>query len=218
MNIMNQYNPNQSAQEALVRVLNAIPDSPDLDVYANDLLIASNLAFKELSNYITLPRGDYNISFYVTGTKNEPILSNTITLNDGDKYTVSAEGKMESRGLLAISDNNAPIHMNQALLRFAQLSPKVPPINITLPDGTVLFENVNFKEITPYSVALPPETYTFQIRVNGYPQAVLSIPGLTLEPDHFYTIYSLGLLQGDPDFILAPDGVMEKEQEKGAEK
>ncbi len=47
----------------LVRALNVAPDMGEVDVYANDLLVASDLDFNEASDYITLPVGEYTISF-----------------------------------------------------------------------------------------------------------------------------------------------------------
>ena len=44
-----------------LRVLNAAPDAGTVDVYANDQLIATGLAYNTTSDYVTLSPGDYTL-------------------------------------------------------------------------------------------------------------------------------------------------------------
>lgn len=204
MKLNNSQYPEISDTGGAVRILHAVPDGPDADVYANDVLLEKNVAFKELTDYTSLPKGDYNITLYVTDSKNSPSISNLLTLNEGDIITMAIVGTVNTVSFLAIPDDNLPIDPNRSMLRFAQVSPYVPAIDITFPDGTVLFDNIKFKDVTPY-ISLPPQDFTLQLRGAQSHNVALTLPKITLEPNQFYTIYAIGLLQGEPYFMLALD-------------
>ena len=42
-----------------IRILHAVPNAPNIDVYANGSLISSDLSFSSISNYLNLSPGTY---------------------------------------------------------------------------------------------------------------------------------------------------------------
>lgn len=190
-----------------VRVIHTVPDAPNVDIYANDKLIISNLAYGDYTDYLSIPEGAYKISVYVAGTKDSPVLSNMITVNKNSILTVAAVGTLSDIGLLAITDSNEARKPGKAMIRFLHLSPNAPAVDITLPDGTVIFSNVAFKHITPY-IDVMPMNYTLQVRVAGTSNVVLTVPDVNLNADKYYTIYAIGLAGGSPELeaLLLQDG------------
>lgn len=181
-----------------IRVLHAVPDAPNVDVYANGLLLAKNLSFGQNTDYMSVPAGTYNVSLYVTGTTVSPVLSNTLMINASSIFTIAAVGMLSSIGFLAISDSNMQMKQGNAMIRFAHLSPNAPAVDITLPNGTILFSNVSFKEVAPY-ITVPAMNYTLQVRVAGTPTVVLTVPNINLSPDNYYTAYAIGLVGKNPE-------------------
>lgn len=181
-----------------LRVLHAVPDAPNVDVYANDKLIAQNLSYSQYTKYLPIPEGTYTISLYVTGTKDSPVLSNMLSVNKTDMLTVAAIGMLSNISLLAISDANMPADPTKAKVRFAHLSPNAPAVDITLPDGTILFSNVSFKQVAQY-ISVPPSTYTLQVRLAGTDTVVLTVPNINLQANKFYTVYAIGLAGETPE-------------------
>ena len=139
---------NQMMDTGYVRVLHAVPDAPNVDVYANNTLIAENLAYGKNTEYLMVPAETYQVTIYATGTKTNPVLSRMLTVGKNDIVTAAAAGRLESITLLAIPDADVPRVPNKALVRFIHLSPNAPAVDITLPDGNVLFSNVAFKNMT----------------------------------------------------------------------
>lgn len=133
-----------------VRILHAVPDAPNVDIYANDKIIARNLAFGQNTQYMTVPSGNYEISLYVAGTKDSPVLVNRLAVGNGSITTVTAVGTLDTIGFLAIPDSNMTKESGKAMVRFSHLSPNAPAVDITLPDGTILFRNVSYKQLAPY--------------------------------------------------------------------
>ena len=211
MNKNNSYNFQQYLQDeepmGFVRVLHAVPNAPNVDVYANDTLIFDNVAYADVTQYMPIPEGRYKITIYVTDTKNSPILSNMLTVNAGTYLTVGAVGMLDSIGLVGIVDADMMSMPSRSMVRFAHLSPNAPAVDITLSNGTVIFDDISFKEITSYLDMLPM-TYSLQVRVAGTDQIVLTIPDIETEAGKFYTIYAIGLVEAEPllEALILSDG------------
>lgn len=190
-----------------LRVLHAVPDAPNVDVYANDKLIIQNLPYGQYTKYMPMSEGTYKICLYATGTKASPFCANMLTINNTDIFTVAATGMLSNIGFLAISDANVPTSPSKALIRFDHLSPNAPAVDITLPDGTILFSDVSFKDLTPY-ISVPASNYTLQVRLAGTDTVVLTVPNINLYPNQFYTVYAIGLAGESPELeaLLVLDG------------
>lgn len=189
-----------------VRIFHTVPDAPNVDVYANDTLLARDLAYGEYTDYLPVPSNNYRISLYVTGTRDNPVISNMLTVTDDTMATIAAVGTLSDIGLLSIPDNMGEPSRNNAKVRFIHLSPNAPAVDITLPDGTVLLPEVSFKQRTNY-IEVPPGDYTLQARIAGTPQVALTVPDVSLEGDTLYSIYAIGLAGGTPELeaVLVTD-------------
>ncbi len=191
-----------------VRVLHAVPDAPNVDIYANDKLIVENLAFGELTKYLPVPEGTYTISLYATGDKSKPVLQNTLTINKDKIMTIAAANTVNNITLIAIPDTTMKNETNKSVIRFMHLSPNAPAVDITLPDGTIIFSNISYEQLTQY-VEVEPTNYNLQVRVAGTSNVVLTVPNVKLEPNRAYTIYAIGLVGSKPELqaLLATDGI-----------
>jgi NADH:ubiquinone oxidoreductase subunit 6 (subunit J) len=87
-----------------VRVLNAAPDVGSVNVYANDQLIASDLASREASDYVTLNPGDYTLR--VEPVEDGTPVTSDITLQRGTQVTLVgyADGSLS-----IVSDDNTTV-------------------------------------------------------------------------------------------------------------
>lgn len=201
-----KYTNNESSM-GYVRVIHTVPDAPNVDIYANNKLIINNLAYGSYTDYLPVPEGTYKISLYVAGTKNSPVLANMLTVNKNSILTVAAVGTLSDIGLLVITDVNETRKPGKAMIRFSHLSPNAPAVDITLPNGTVIFSNISFKHITSY-IDVVPMNYTLQVRVAGSSNVVLTVPNVNLTADKYYTVYAIGLVGENPelDALLLLDG------------
>lgn len=77
-----------------IRFVNAAARSADVfDVWANGVLIIKNIAFAGISNYVTLPPGNYNFRIYPTNTSATSLSElNNVTVQDGRLYTLYSKG------------------------------------------------------------------------------------------------------------------------------
>lgn len=189
-----------------IRVLHASPNAPSVDVYANDNLIIKNLAFKELSQYIPVPSGNYNIKVFPTGVKTNPVIDTNVFVPENTIYNVAAIGELPNISLYPIQEPTSANNTGTSCVRFIHLSPNAPAVDIKLADDTIVFSNVPYKSIANY-VCVPPGTYTFKVSPAGSNDVVLTVPNVKLEPNNFYTIYAVGLVGESPNLeaLLVPE-------------
>ena len=205
---LNIWNVGALSRIAYIRVLHAVPDAPNVDVYADDQMIAKDLAFGKYTDYIAVPDGNYKITVYAAGTRSNPVIQNMLMVRPDTIHTVAAAGTLNRIELLEIPDRMPGNESEKAMVRFSHLSPNAPAVDITLPDGTILFRNVSFKQLTPY-IDVDPMAYTLQVRPTGTSTVVLTIPNVNLRAEMVYTIYAIGLVGMEPELsaLLAMDGM-----------
>lgn len=206
---MDQYTarPSDEIQVGYVRVMHTVPNAPNVDIYLDDEMIIENLAYGDFTDYLPVQEGTYKVSVYVSGSQDTPVVENMLPVKRDEMLTVAAVGTLDNIGLLSITDANSDMIPGTVMARFIHLSPDAPAVDITLPDGTVIFPNVAFKQITPY-IAVNPFELTLQVRPAGASDIVLEIPNVPLS-EGFNTIYAVGLLQGNPplEVLLTTDEV-----------
>lgn len=192
---------------AYVRLLHASPDAPVVDVYANGSLIATNLSFGQLTNYVCVAPGIYRLTVFAAGTTAAPVIDTTVPITARTSLTAAAVGFLANINLQVIPEPPVYLTYNNSLIRFVHLAPNAPPVDVILPDGTVLFQNVPYENITNY-IPLAIGNYTLQVRVSGTSQIVLTVPNVYLVPGMAYTVFAIGLLAGTPPLqaLLAIDG------------
>jgi hypothetical protein len=200
-----QYN--RVAKSPFIRLLHASPNTPTVDVYANDNLVARNLSYKEFTEYFPVPAGSYRISAFPTGQKSNPVLSANISVPAGAILTVAGVGSAPNLSVLTISDRMMPIPPGKTYVKFVHLSPNAQSVDVTLPNGARVFSDVEFKEVTNYT-AVDPGKYTLQARAAGMNQVLLNVPNINIKPRRFYTIYAVGLTGENPtlQMLIALDG------------
>ena len=175
---------------SLVRVFHAAPQAPNVDVYVNDQMVFSNLAFGDFTRYVYLDEGEYNVSVYLAGQKDRPVINQMVDVPSQQIFTIAATGNLDNLGLLVIPDkvSKSP-SQNYSSVRVIHLSPNAPGVDI-LVDGDTLFEDISFGEGTDY-VDLNPGTYNVNVVLNTDKSVVLPLK-VTLNPDKIYTIYMIG--------------------------
>lgn len=175
---------------SLVRIFHAAPQAQNIDVYVNDQMVFSDLAFGDFTKYVYLDEGEYNVSVYVAGQKDRPIINQMVDVSSQQIFTVAATGNLDNLGLLVIPDkvSKSP-SQSYSSLRVIHLSPNAPGVDI-LVDGDKLFEDISFEEGTDY-VDLNPGTYNVNVVLNTDKSIVLPLK-VTLNPDKIYTIYIIG--------------------------
>ncbi|WP_324823992.1 DUF4397 domain-containing protein [Sinanaerobacter sp. ZZT-01] len=203
---MNQYkkcerrgccNNNSNRVLGYFRIFHAHPDAPNVDIYLNDKIISENLPYNSYSGYFPMCCDDYKLTIKMNGFESPPMVVDLLTISENEMQTISLIKTEEKAGLLKNLDDSNVTEKNTSMLRFIHLSPDAPAADLTLPDGTIIFENISYQESTPY-LLVPSSSYTLHIRETGTPNVLLTVPDLTLHGEKSYSLNATGLLDGYP--------------------
>ncbi|MGQ9649514.1 MAG: DUF4397 domain-containing protein [Phycisphaerae bacterium] len=199
---------NGSSDDARLRVVHASPDAPAVDVCANGAVAFSNAVFADATAYASVPAGTYAVRVVPTGAgcDSAGVIDASLPLAKNTDTTVVALNTLSEIEPLVLADDNAAPAAGNAKVRFIHASPDAPTVDITLPDGTALFDDVSFKENAGY-LEVGAGTVTLQVRDESGASIILSVGPITLESGKVYTIYAVGFASGSPslDALLTVD-------------
>jgi hypothetical protein len=119
------------APEAHVRIINATPDAPRLDLYQDSNALAFNLDFGAVTSYIQLAPGAYNITSNTTGTRQ--VLSSTkTTFAASGQYTVLIGNTVGSLQQITLADQSQPAPSGHVALRFINQATRIGAVDVYL--------------------------------------------------------------------------------------
>ncbi|QGT99370.1 hypothetical protein SYNTR_0777 [Candidatus Syntrophocurvum alkaliphilum] len=184
--------------KSLIRVLHASPCTPPVDVYADGNLIVENLAYKDITDYLPVEPGMYNIQVFPTGVKKKPVIDVEFEILPDTVFTLTAIGVLPDVSLLPIASEYQHIEPSRAIVRFAHLVPDAPNVDIGLLESdAILFSDVAFTEVTDY-IAVDSGVYDFEVRPASSDVILLNVYDILFEPGKAYTLYAVGLLEDEP--------------------
>lgn len=184
-------------QSSYIRMYNASPKSPSLDIYANGKLLVKNLSYEHFSQYMPLQSGNYKLAAFPSDNAEKPVLYTDLYITDNSIFNITIVGIYPNIDFYPIPEPTAPLSFGRPCIRFINLSPDSPAVNVNLADGTRIFSNVAYKYITDYA-CMPTGTYMFQISSTDNSTILLKLPAAQLLSNTYYTIYLSGLSSGNP--------------------
>ncbi|WP_315077619.1 DUF4397 domain-containing protein [uncultured Clostridium sp.] len=192
-----------------VRFLHALPESISVDIYANDKLLYSNLSFAQISDYITVSPGKYDIKLFKAYTTDKPLLSETIEILPLSYSTININYENKVVSLFKLDDGELEANPLLSYVRFINLSPNSSNMSLSLPDGPLLFDEIPYLEPTDY-YPVSPGIYNFVVSdKNNFSKFISNIE---LDKNMFITIYIVGLFNDTPriGYILTKDAYRKK--------
>ena len=193
--------PAAAADDARIRVLHASPDAPAVDIYVNDSVVEAltNVPFGAISDYLSVPAGDYNIKVYPTGTSSTAVIDADVTLSGNTSYTVAAINPVASIQP-AVSIDDPALTAGQALVRVIHLSPDAPAVDVA-PDGAApadaVVKGLEFPAATDY-LALAAGSYDLEVRLAGTTDVALQLDPIEVAAGRAYSVFAIGSAAAEP--------------------
>jgi hypothetical protein len=180
---------------SFVRIIHASPDIGTADVFVDGKHLLSNFQFGTVTSYVSIAPGPHLVKVGLIGKgPNAAIITQTLTVNSGDVYTVAALGT-QTLGfkLIAFNDDNL-VQEGKAKLRVYNLSPdtdlnSVSSHNNTL-CGALSYQNA--------SVYVPMEAGAYNLAINTAQEKTPVPFSTTLDQNTVTSIFAIGLANGTP--------------------
>lgn len=193
---------------ARVQVIHNSP-SPTVDVYAGNLRLIDNFAFRTATPFVNLPANrDFSIGIALDNstTAADAIATFPVNLDDDKKYTVFVAGVVGNAttpfNLYVFDDALEGAASGFTATSVFHGSPDAPAVDVDERLAGELVANLAFGEATPY-LNLPSSTYIIDVKVAGTETIAASfeadLSGLDAQA---IRVFASGNLAGSPDFGL----------------
>ncbi|MDB4923110.1 DUF4397 domain-containing protein [Mucilaginibacter sp.] len=177
---------------ALLTVIQASPGQPPLNFLINGERVNVNaLNFGSSIDYFRAYTGKRTFAFTNNGA-GSTVVSDTATLKQNVAYSLCLVNKVSTPQLLLLTDSISQPTSGNASLRFVNLSPDAPAVDLAVKDGAVLVANKTFKGFSSFK-PLVGKSYTLEIRKTGTATVLTTLPNVSLNNGFVYTVYFRGL-------------------------
>ena len=206
------------AGQTMIRLVNASPDQPTLDLYVNGgrgdprrtgiAPFLSGVAFGGASNYAGLPAGIYQLSVRPAGLATH-VYSTSLTVEDDRSYTLLGLGL--AGGTPSFELRSVPDAQPAAQLRFAHAMTGQGAVDVLLNDIRVITATPALS-ISGY-LSLEPGAYRLKVTPAGLPSPALISQTVSLTPGSDYTLAAAGGAGGIQGALLDDDGAVPQWQQ-----
>jgi hypothetical protein len=192
-----------------LRAVHAAPDTGPVDVDVDGAVAFPGLSFPSVSQYIDTSPGTHNVRVVPAGQPQAtPLVATTANLAANTDHSLVVVGRAGALETLLLQDDNSAPPPGQARLRLVHASPDAPPVDVAVAGGPVLFEDVAYKDVGNY-VTRAAGTVSLEVREAGTNNVLLPLPNLPLNNCSVYTLFLMGLRQGQPPLqgVLSLDAI-----------
>ena len=144
----------------------------------------------DFTEYMKLFPGWYRIAIYRAGTVTNPLTVLRLQVQSGGIYTVAVTGLADALSTLTIEDSHRYLSPNRAYIRFVQLSPTAPAMDVYWDDRMVL-SDLRYEEISRY-LTTAPGSHNLKLRETDTGKILVEHPKVNLKGGKAYTVYVVG--------------------------
>jgi hypothetical protein len=191
----------EDRDNALVRVVHAMPTADAVDVYGDDQRLFDAVAYKSVTPYREVEGQRYAIDVRAAGAaQTEPLGRNVEGFDDGGHYTVFAvpgddNGKASLR---IVKDDHSTPASGKARLRVVHASSEAGEIDVFVTGQTdPIVDGVNVATVSDYD-EIDPVTGALEVRQEGQARALHTLRGVQIEPGRSYTVVLTGRVNATP--------------------
>lgn len=191
--------------DSMVRVAHLSPDAPNVDVYVNSAKTLSDVSYKTVSKYLSVPAGQYRFEVRPAGAdaSTKAVIDASSTLTAGKAVTVAAVGALASiKGQIYNDDISAPAS-GKAKVRVVHAAVDVPAVDVAVAGGPTLFSGATFPQATAYA-EVAAGSYNLEVRPAGTQNALLKATQ-AVQAGSVYTVAAVGGAGKSPELLPIVD-------------
>ena len=180
-------------EAASVTIITAIPTLGTNNVYFGSAKANTNaLPFGGSMPYFTVATGTQTVKF-TTASSTESLISKDVSFENNTAYTLILTGRSANPEFLVQSDAVVAPANGKALLRFINLSPDAPSLDVFVKDGASVITDRAYKASSSY-IEVDAKKYIFELKEHGSGTSKTTLAETTLTAGKAYTVFAKGLL------------------------
>jgi uncharacterized protein YgiM (DUF1202 family) len=180
------------ADAGFVRLAHVIPGGPEVDIFFNDVRVASRVPYGATTQYIAVPPGAYDIAVKVAGS-GEDVAGATLSLEAGNRLTVVTAGTVDTPALAGVNDDITELDSETAVMTVVNALPNSQGAVVALADGTEILSDLAFLDTGTASFEPSSEPAAVDVEVDGE-AFTIELPEI---PFYAGVYYSLVLIAGE---------------------
>jgi hypothetical protein len=174
-------------------VINTSPTAGTFNVYLNDVQInTAALPFGGGIAYKQYNPGDYRLKF-TTASAIESLLTKNITIANSSIYTFFLLDKGAKLDGLLVTDDFSGSATTKSYVRFINVSPDAPSLDVALTGKANLVTDKSYKAISGF-MEVDPGTYTFDVKDHATGAVKATSESRVLVGGAHYTVLARGLM------------------------
>ncbi len=178
-----------SRGQALVRVVNAAPDSKGLIVRSDETHMLPAVEFMKVTPYQAIDRNW--VTFQVRGDRSgeyAPLETNRELLTDGNRYSMFVLRDTDGmKYVTRVVRDDISSDATRSHIRVIHAAPGLEEVNVVARGGEKLFDGVNFKSEAGFK-DIVPWSGTLEFRSEDGNRVLLTMPSVDLKAGKSYTI------------------------------
>lgn len=190
--------------ESSVRIMHASPDAPNVDVYLDDVKVATDAPYFTLGERFAVLGGEHRLQVVQAGFPLEQaLIDQTIQIETNDEYIVAITGPASNLEVRLIDDEVDSSPLSKARVRIIHLA-EAPALDVRLADGDYLLTDQYYGSEDYVDVA--PGAVVLDLLEAGTDRVVARTQELRFEQGWNYTLVVTGFSDRDP-FITVQSSV-----------
>lgn len=182
---------------AFVNITNTSPTLATFNIYIDQSKINNSgaVAFGGNSGYLTVPSGSHNIKF-TTGSSNQALIEKSIPFATNSVSSVFLIDKEANMEYLVVKDELGNSSSDKAFVRFINLSPNAPSLDLVEKEAEVIVSDKAYKTYSSF-IEVEAKSYVFQLKNKETGSLIEGgeLQSIELKAGKSYTVAAVGLIE-----------------------
>lgn len=188
---------NEPRAAATLRVVQASPGAPDVDVLLDGQPLLKNLGFGQPTTYVTMTAQQHRLQVVPSGqTADAAIVDETIDAAPRQAYLLAVYGRLNDIQGKIFEVDLSDIEPGNARVRLINFSPDAGNVDLLETGGDEWFSNVALGDASDYR-DIAPGSYSADLRGGGDHRVLRTIPDVTFAETRVYDLIVVGQIADD---------------------
>lgn len=188
---------NEPRASATLRVVQASPGAPDVDVLLDGQPLLQNLSFGKPTTYVTMTSQEHRLQVVPSGqTADAAIVDETIDAAPRQAYLLAIYGRLNDIQGKIYEIDLSDIEPGNARVRLINFSPDAGAVDLLETGGDEWFSNVGLGDASDYR-DIAPGSYSADLRGGDNDRVLRTVPDVTFAETRVYDLIVVGQIADD---------------------